>query len=296
MSEKIAPNRRATDAPRASLATVAGLRVCGRKRADEPQGVDDRVSGSGLAMRSLHPNHIHLVSSSLCYFYFRPGGWRSRGAPRGMQIIEESDAYKTKSYWIGKERLRVWRYVLVDHLAACLAVRYYQQPEEDVVALTDFLVYAWLPKANYRHVFRGLPLELLWSKRTAEMGTAIQRHLEALGVEPRTPRRERKDSMGAVASAHSIVERGFESRLRFQPLESVHELNRFVDKWAAGVNADEIRGLDTRLQRRGKKINRVEAWQTITPEQLRELPDACAGDLTACAKSVPRILQFPRKT
>lgn len=79
---------------------------------------------------------------------------------------------------------------------------------------------------------------------------------------------------GGVEGGNNIVEVQFESRLKFQPVQSVEELNAAAFAWANAYCANLIPGQDTRLRRIGLPMPtaRLDLWQLITAEQLRALP------------------------
>lgn len=248
---------------------------------------------SHIRMRSLHPNHVHLVDPSVCLVYYLPDGSQGLRRLGRQRIIEDSEAYKNKPFLQGKEELKVWRYVLTDHLTNSVVVRYYQQPGESMVALWDFLMYAWSPKEDPLYAFHGVPRWMVWDSGSANVSKPIANALEALGVRthahmPKAPRVK-----GSVEKMNDIVETSFESRLRLQPVNSVDELNEAAQRWCALYNADRIEGYNSTLERFGVRLNRLDAWLSIRPEELRELPEEAkellayqpverkvAGDLT----------------
>ena len=78
--------------------------------------------------------------------------------------------------------------------------------------------------------------------------------------------------------------RQFESRLRFQPVENVEQLNAAAFAWANAYNANLIPGQDTRLRRTGltTPVARYDLWQLIKSDQLRLLPpvEVCQALMT----------------
>jgi len=139
----------------------------------------------------------------------------------------------------------------------------------------DFLLYAWGRKENNANVFHGIPELLVWDCGSANVAKATGNALRAFGVKtaPHMPGNPR--AKGQVESANNIVETQFESRLRFEPVDSIGELNDAVERWYAAYNANLLTGLDTRLRRGGVYVgSRANLWQKIPREKLRELPDA----------------------
>ena len=124
-----------------------------------------------MTRQSLHPNHAHLVSYKLCNFYFQDG----------QQIFVDDEAYMTKAFWAGKERLKVWRYILLDHYSGYIVVRYYQHPADNDTSLGEFLCFAWGRRAD--RPFRGMPRLLVCDARSTVTRSPLQGALKALGVD-----------------------------------------------------------------------------------------------------------------
>jgi hypothetical protein len=217
-------------------------------------------------MRSRYPNHIHLADPSTSLLYYSPGG--------NQKIIRDSEEYKNKSFLKDKEKCL--RYVLVDHYSHSICVRYYSAPGETAENMYHFLLYAWGKKSLDLYDFHGLPETLVWDHGSANMAEAVTNALLALRVRtiPHLPENPR--AKGSVEKANDIVERKFESRLRFEPVRSIEELNDAVERWCAAYNANMIPHTDCRLRRGSMKPDaRLLIWRDIlaTPENLRELPD-----------------------
>lgn len=216
---------------------------------------------SHTALRSEHPNHVHQVDASVCTLYYL------RGRQHDAAAIHEP--YKNKDFMRGKERLKVWRYVVVDHKSGCFVPRYYQQAAETAEATWDALLRAW--ERNPPERWHGVPRIVMWDKGTEH--AAIRAALEqGFGITCLVHAPGNARTKGAVEAAMWAIEQGFESRLRLQHPESLDELNEAALEWAVRCCANTIEGLDTRLDRRVRKICRQESWSRITPEQLVELP------------------------
>jgi len=234
-------------------------------------------------MRTLYPNHVHMVDPSLALVYYLPTG--------GQIVLHDDEVYKNKPFLSGKEHLKCWRYVLADHYSGSLCVRYYQSAGESSANLWDFLLYAWGMKEDPLYAFHGVPEVLIWDCGSANTSRAITRALDCLRVEvkPHLPGNPR--AKGSVENGNNIVECGLESRLRFEPVESVEGLNALAERWCAAYNANRIDGLDCRITRFGQRIgSRLSLWQRITADQLRELPDAETCRLLLTIEPVKRKL------
>lgn len=219
-----------------------------------------------LNLRSLHPNHVHLVDPSLCLLYYLPSG--------EQQLIRDDEAYKNKPEFIERVgELKVWRYVLVDHYSSAVIVRYVQSKGETQANLYDFLLYAWQRIAG--RPFHGVPKLLVWDKGSANTSAAIKIALAALQVDSYEHMAGNPRAKGAVEQANNLVEKLFESRLKYEPVSGVEALNRAAEAWANAYNANRIPHYDSRLFRKGmaKPQARFDIWQLIREHQLRLLPD-----------------------
>jgi len=235
-------------------------------------------------MRSLHPNHVHMVDPSLALIYYAPDG--------SQYVIHDDEAYKNKpAFMKGKEHLRCWRYVLTDHYSGTICTRYYQADGENMVNLFDFLLFAWGKKADPMYHFHGLPELLILDPGSANVSKPMVRALSSLRVNanPHLPGNPR--AKGSVEGANNLVELGLESRLRLEPVNSVAELNVLADNWCAAFNANQIKGKDCQLTRNGMRLgSRLGLWDRITVDQLKELPDPEICRLLLSYEPVTRIL------
>lgn len=220
-----------------------------------------------IRMRSLHPNHVHQVDPSLCLLYYSPDG--------KQHLIRDEEAYKNKPFMQGKEKMKLWRYVMVDHYSGTICHRYYQTEGENMLTLWEFLQYGWGIKENERAVFHGLPEILVCDKGSANTSGAIANALRSLRVQliPHTVGNAR--AKGSVEDANNLIEKLFESRLKLQPVSSVEELNEYAEQWDALINANLLEGYDSRLTR--AKMARTDLWLKIRPEELVELPEGAAS-------------------
>jgi hypothetical protein len=95
---------------------------------------------------------------------------------------------------------------------------------------------------------------------------------------------------GGVENGNNIVECKFESRLKFEPVSNVEELNAAALAWQNAFNADLIHRQDNRLKRPGMTPTaRQDLWRRITPEQLRICPpiEHCRALLAGREESRP---------
>lgn len=229
------------------------LNVAAQRQADAP-----------VRMRSLHPNHVHQVDPSLCVLYY---------LPNGKQAMMDSDKfYKNKLSNYAKVKLKVWRYVLYDHTSGLIAVRYYEAAGENSQILFDFLMWAW-GKQEGRE-FHGAPKILVWDKGSSNTSAPIKSLAAALEVNLIEHAAKKARVKGGVEGSNNITEIKFESRLRFEPVHNVEQLNAAALAWQNAFNADLIPRENNALRRRGMvPTARYDLWRRIRQDELRVIPD-----------------------
>lgn len=217
------------------------------------------------SMQSLHPNHVHQADPSLCLLYYLPDGTQ--------QMIRDSENYKNKLEKMAQLKLKVWRYVLTDHYSGSIVVKYFQAKGETQANLYDFLLYAWNKRNGV--LIHGVPKILLWDKGSANTAGAIKNALRSLDVKAIEHQAGNPRAKGSVENANNLVECLFESRLAYEPVENVDQLNAAVESWYNAYNANAIPSYDSRLKRKhmDQPKARYAIWQIIRREQLRILPD-----------------------
>lgn len=215
-------------------------------------------------LRAPHPNYLHEVDPSLCLVYYL----------RGHQfIMRDREFYKNKLENYAKVKLKVYRYVLYDRASATVIPWYTEAAGETQHSLFEFLMFAWGQQAG--RPFHGVPRYMLWDKGSANTSAAVGRLLDQLEVTMLDHKAGQARVKGGVEQGNNLVETQFESRLRFEPVDDVLQLNAAAFAWANAYNANLIQGQDTRLRRAGltAPLARYDLWQRITAEQLRLLPD-----------------------
>ena len=217
------------------------------------------------AMQSLHPNHVHQVDPSLCLLYYMPDG--------KQYIMEADEFYKNKLENYAKVQLKCWRYVLADHYSGSFVFHYYEAKGETQANLYDFLLYCWAKKDSI--LLHGVSKILLWDKGSANTAGAIKNALRALDVRAIEHKAKNPRAKGSVENANNLVECLFESRLAYEPVSNVQELNAAAEAFYNAYNANTIPAYDSRLKRpyMAEPQARYAIWQTIRKEQLRILPD-----------------------
>lgn len=219
-----------------------------------------------VSLRSLHPNHVHQVDPSLCLLYYSPDG--------KQRVLRDDEIYKNKPAWVEKVgNLKCWRYVLTDHYSGTIMVRYYQARGETQENLYDFLLWCWGRLEG--RPFHGVPKMLVADKCSVNTAGPMRNAMQSMGVEMYTHKAKNARAKGQVEGANNIVETHFESRLLYEPVTSVDEMNAAAEAWMNAWNANAIPHFDSRLNRRGmaEPVARYALWQTIRQEHLRLLPD-----------------------
>ncbi len=218
-----------------------------------------------IQMRTEHPNQLHQIDPSLCLIYYMGGKQR---------IMRAEEFYKNKLENYAKVQLKVWRYVRYDHAPGSVDTRYYEAAGENQHSLFEFLLWTWGKQTS--RVSFGVPKMLLWDKGSANTSNAIKNLLDALGVQHDTHQAGHAWAKGGVEQANNLVETQFESRLRFEPVESVEQLNASAESWVRDYNANAIPHVDCRIRRAsGEPLVRDDLWQLImrTPGALIEMPE-----------------------
>lgn len=233
-----------------------------------------RIAAPVQALRAPCPNHTHQVDPSLCLVYYLKGR---------QYIIRDDEFYKNKLDKIAQIKFKCYRYVKYDKASASITAWYCEAAGEDQHNLFDFLMFAW--GHHEGRLTHGVPQYLLWDKGSANQSTAIKSLLDALGVQHLTHRAGNSRAKGGAENGNNIVETQFESRLKFEPVNDVSQLNAAAFAWANAYNANLIPGQDTRLRRSGLTVPtaRFDLWQLITAEQLRVLPplEVCKAFMTS---------------
>jgi hypothetical protein len=207
-------------------------------------------------MRSLHPNHVHVIDASVCIQYYLRNGKTA--------LMRERDFYKNKPQNYEKAKTRILRYLLCDHFSGAIFLDYFDTTGETKENLFRFMTSAWAHKGDERFPFRGVPSLILWDRASANIAKAIEALLGRLDVGLPDGMPYNKMRQGAVETMQNIVERRFESKLAFEPAWSVEQLREWARDWQTWYNATQNH------TRHG--MTRTACWMLIKPEQLRELP------------------------
>lgn len=222
-----------------------------------------------VQLRSLHPNHVWQIDASLCVLYYLK---TDNEKESGLQVMEYNRFYKNKPAHVKAIAAdRVWSYEITDHYSGALFVHYVLGAESGV-NLAESFIQAICPRPG--DPFHGVPFTLMMDMGSANTSGLFKNLARRLGVELLPHAVGNARATGQVEQARNLIERGFESGLRFQPVRDLAELNARARQWATWYNASRTHS------RHGK--TRAEQWMTIAEQQLRLAPppDLCRALLT----------------
>lgn len=220
----------------------------------------DRVNAPEpvTALASKHPNWCWQIDPSLCVLYYLRGGQKAYS----LQVMDAKAFYKNKPGNVEKiVNERVWRYVVTDHLSGTFYVEYVTGAESG-----ENLSHIFINATQKREddPFHGVPFFAMLDPGSANTGAVFRnlaRHLqmELLINLPGRPR-----AKGQVEKTNDLIEREFESGLKFMRVESLEDLNAQAWRWMRWFNGAKAHS------RHG--MSRYAAWLSIREAELRLAP------------------------
>lgn len=209
-------------------------------------------------LKSLHPNHVWQIDASLCVLYYLHVKTEKEA---GLQVMEAKKFYKNKPANLKRiESDRVWSYEVTDHNSGSIFLNYVLGAESAAnIAESFILATEHLDDDPWK--LQGVPYILMMDMGSANTSGSFKNLLRRLQVEPMPHAPENARATGQVENARNIIERTFESALRFAPVASLAELNARARKWARWYNATKVH---SRLG-----TTRLQQWMTITQDKLR---------------------------
>ncbi len=212
-----------------------------------------------VELRSLHPNHVWQIDASLCVLYYLKA---SNAKEAGLQVMEYNRFYKNKPANIKSiESDRVWSYEVTDHYSGSVFVTYVNGAESGI-NLAESFIKAVSQRAN--NPMHGVPFVLMMDMGSANTSGMFKNFARRMDIQLLAHAPGNARATGQVENARNIIERSFESGLRFQPVADLEALNVRAAQWSAWYNATKIHS------RHGK--TRTAQWMTITQQQLRIAP------------------------
>ena len=211
-------------------------------------------------MASRHPNHVWQIDASLCVLYYMP---KEAGRKEsGLQVMAHDVFYKNKPANVKRiENDTVWRYVVTDHASSWDYVEYVTGGETGQ-NLCNIFINAMQKRAN--DPAHGVPVIVMLDPGSANTGAVFKNLCKALSVQVQINTPGRPRAKGQVEQAQNLVERSFESGLKFINVEDLDDLNAKARKWMLWFNGTAIH------TRHG--MTRYNAWMKISAEQLRFAP------------------------
>ncbi|HHG4749879.1 TPA: integrase [Pseudomonas aeruginosa] len=212
-------------------------------------------------MRSLHPNHVWQIDASLCVLYYLKPGPDPRTS--GLQVMNREEFYKNKPKNLARIAAdRVWSYEITDHYSGWIFVRYVMGAESGENFCT-VLIEA-MQERNGADMLHGVPSILMMDPGPGNLSAMARNLCFALGIEMIAHAPGAARVTGSVENARNIIERKFESKLKFEPVNDLDELNAKAKKWRAYFNATAIHSR--------YKLTRSDRWMTIRADQLVKAP------------------------
>lgn len=212
-------------------------------------------------MASEHPNHVWQIDASQCVLYYLP---KEAGKESGLQVMDHAVFYKNKPANVKRiENDTVWRYVVTDHASGWVYVEYVTGGETGQNLCNVFINAMQKRDADPAH---GVPRMAMLDPGSANTGAVFKNLCKALSVQVQINTPGRPRAKGQVEQAQNLVERSFESGLKFVNVTSLAELNTKAGKWMKWFNGTQLHS------RHG--MTRYAAWMKITQDQLRFAPPA----------------------
>ncbi|NBI42022.1 DDE-type integrase/transposase/recombinase [[Haemophilus] felis] len=213
-----------------------------------------------VQLQSRHPNHVWQIDPSLCVLYYL----KETGKGNGLCVMESEEFYKNKPANVAKvEPQRVWRYVITDHASGVIYVEYVYGGET-AENISETFINAIQKKDNPAEPFYGVPKILMFDRGSANTSQMFSHLLHQLGVKVEIPKAKNARAKGQVEKGNDIVERQFESGLRFMNVSGLDELNQLAHQWMAHFNAKAVHS------RHG--MSRYKAWNKILSKHLIKPP------------------------
>lgn len=213
-------------------------------------------------LASLHPNHVWALDASLCVLYYLR---REVETNAGLQVMDHAEFYKNKPKNVAKiEHDRVWRYVFSDHTSGAFYLEYVLGAESGQNLTHCFINAIQAPEQGNGGIMHGVPWLVMMDPGSANTGAVFKNLARSLSIELIVNSVGNARGKGQVEKTHDIVERNFESGLKFKAVHTLDELNAQAWRWMQVFNATALHS------RHGK--SRYAVWLQIEQAQLRKAP------------------------
>lgn len=235
------------------------LRNLNLSRQKQREAID---KGTHTNIATEHPNQEWQVDVTPCVqFYFN-----KKGLKVDNSIYDPVAKNKTEALDRLNKRHKILRYVCVDHYSGAFYVRYYNAPGENSGDALDFIIRTMRPKSDRdRYPFRGVPLQICADRGGAFKNYMLQNFLDHLECNLYLHAPENPNRKGAVEGFMNAWEQYFESRLSYERINNLDELNELAELYCLRYNSEK------KHRRHGH--TRTAMWSTIKNDELRNLPE-----------------------
>ncbi|HGP4460246.1 TPA: transposase family protein, partial [Pseudomonas aeruginosa] len=155
------------------------------------------------------------------------------------QVMDRKEFYKNKPANLDRVAAdRVWSYEITDHYTGWIYVRYVMGAESGENFCT-VLIEAMQERGG-ADMLHGVPRILMMDPGSANISAMSKNLCCSLGIEVIVHAPGAARVTGSVENARNIIERKFESKLKFEPVNDLDELNAQAKKWRAHFNATAV--------------------------------------------------------
>ncbi|MFD0709363.1 MULTISPECIES: DDE-type integrase/transposase/recombinase [Photorhabdus] len=222
-----------------------------------------KMPAPSLQLASLHPNHVWELDASICVLYYLKNPNKNNGVDSGLRMMPVAEFNKNKPKNLARIiNDRVWSFELTDHTSGWIYVEYLFGGETSQ-NFTSVLINAMQDRGD-ADVLHGVPQILFTDPGSALTAPTLRNLCKALGIQMIQHKARNARATGSVEKARDIIERNFESGLRFRQVDDIDELNRLARLWRMKFNRSAIHS------RHGQ--TRTDCWLKITAEQLVKAP------------------------
>lgn len=222
-----------------------------------------KVPAPSLQLASLHPNHVWELDASICVLYYLKNPDKNKGGDSGLRMMPVAEFNKNKPKNLARiVNDRVWSFELTDHTSGWIYVEYLFGGETSQ-NFTSVLINAMQDRGD-ADVLHGVPQILFTDPGSALTAPTLRNLCKALGIQMIQHKARNARATGSVEKARDIIERNFESGLRFRQVDDIGELNRLARLWRMKFNRTAIHS------RYGQ--TRTDCWLKITAAQLVKAP------------------------
>ncbi len=184
-----------------------------------------------IPRRSDYPNQVHLFDWSVCAQYHFPKDGRIGGSNLEFVHWSQSSDPNKLIPQLSDRKYHLWRGLVVDHYTHAFYVQYFLIKGESALSTIEFLENAWFRHPEEAVVFHGLPERLICDKGPGNTSDIFGNLCATFGITLIMHATGHPWAKGSVEQCHGLIERKFESQLRFDPARNLDQLNRRAHDW-----------------------------------------------------------------